>query len=839
MTPDSIARLRAALARQGLDEVAIGAALAELQDEPGDRTFYDPVDGAEPSPFPDRLGRFEDLGALGQGGMGEVRRVRDPVLGRTMALKRLQPRFRDSPDAVARFVEEAQVTAQLQHPGVIPVHELWQLPDGAHYFTMQEVRGRTLSEVIAQVHARTGEGRWGAAPDGWSLWRLLDALRRVAETVAFAHARGVIHRDLKPGNVMVGAYGEVLVLDWGLARVRAGEAEAEDVQTSRAGVHTVAGRISGTPGYMAPEQAAGRPEEIGPHTDVYALGATLCFILTGGTPRRPELPATGVGGAPIPEDLRRLCRAALAPEIARRLPDAAALSAELAAWLEGARRRELALERVREADQAKAEAERLGQEARARRARAEALLSRTQPWTPVEEKAPAWEDQDEAARLELGATLAELQHTELLASALTELPDLPEAHARLADHYQELHRAAEARRDPLSSARYEALLRAHDRGRYAGWLSGRGSLSLDTAPSGAEVLLYRYEERRRRLVPVFVRSLGPTPLVDLPLDRGSWLLVLRAEGREEVRLPVCLGREERLDLTRPGEDAPRPVPLPPRGALRPDEIYVPAGWYASGDVEPTAGALPPRRIWLDGFVIRRFPVTLGELLAEANRLRAEGHPEAAERILPWSKARGAVAPPLVDGQYRLPTDEDGDTWDADWPAFQLCWDRARAAAAALAAREGLPWRLPSELEWEKAARGADGRLFPWGDFVDPTWANLRQSQPGDRPLPRPVSAFPTDESPYGVRGLAGGVVEWCLEPFEPQGPPLVDGRLDLAQVLATLDLDLPARAVRGGAYSYFEGGARIGRRTGMAAGLVQPITGLRLARSYPEDAPQA
>ena len=781
-------------------------------------------DDQDAPPSPGRAGRFEDLGLLGRGGMGEVRLVHDPMLQRNMALKQLLPPLRHDARAVSRFVEEARLTAQLQHPGVIPVHELWRLPDGSPYFTMVEVRGRTLREVIRGVHLAADRGDWAPAPDGWTLRRVIEALRRVAETVAYAHARGIIHCDLKPDNVMVGDFGEVLVLDWGLARPAA----------SAPGERTAPASLGGTPGYMAPEVAGGRARGAGPGIDVYALGATLNVALVGRAPPHPgaDPGPRGPSGAPLPEELRQAVIRATDPTPEARYPDAAAFAGALSDWLEGVSRRERALRHVAEADQAAEEARHeLAQVERIRaaaRARAEAL----QPWDPVDQKAEGWALEDEAARRELRAALAELRQTERLAAALTEVPDLPEAHSRLADHYQALAADAEGRRDHLAAARYEALLARHDRGAHAAWREGLGRFTLLTEPPGAQATLYRYVPERRRLVPVFERALGPTPLFDVRLPHGSYLVEVSAPGYQTLRYPVALDRLERWTGVRPTGSAPFRVPLAPEGALGPDEVYVPAGWTRSGDTEPTAGGLPLRRIWVDGFVIRRFPVTNAEVLELANALVAEGRAADAQTFVPWDKsARAPAYATDPDGRFRLRSDSDGDLWQLDWPAFLMDWHRARAFAALYAERTGQDWRLPWELEWEKAARGVDGRLFPWGDFADPTWANLRQSQPGDRPLPAPVGAYPTDQSPYGVRGLAGGVVDWCLDAFQPTGPELSEHLFSVTQNRVTTD-DAP-RTVRGGAFSFFEGGAVLGRRVGVAPSLLDYNVGLRLARSWP------
>ncbi|TNE88157.1 MAG: hypothetical protein EP330_15990 [Deltaproteobacteria bacterium] len=257
--------------------------------------------------------RYSDEGTLGRGGMGVVHRVHDPLLRRHVALKALADGL-DRPADAARFVAEAQVTAQLQHPGVVPVHEMSAMPDGTPYFTMKEVVGRTLADVLHGVH-RVGDPEW-------TLPRLLEVFRRVCEAVAYAHARGVVHRDLKPGNVMIGDFGEVLVVDWGLAAVY-----ADDVpEPVYADFVPRSGRALGTPGYMPAEQRAGG--EAAPANDVYALGAMLWEILCG------DPPDTGV--APFePAELVSIARRALSTDPAARYPDALALAREVAAWQAG------------------------------------------------------------------------------------------------------------------------------------------------------------------------------------------------------------------------------------------------------------------------------------------------------------------------------------------------------------------------------------------------------------------------------------------------------------------------------------------------------------------------
>ena len=221
------------------------------------------------------------INELGQGGMGVVFRVQDADLKRNLAVKVLQRRLQKNPDMVRRFVEEAQITGHLQHPGIPPIHKLGTLADGRPFFAMKLIKGRTLAAMLKE--------RESAAAD---LPRYLGIFEQICQTLAYAHSRGVIHRDLKPLNVMVGAFGEVQLMDWGLAKVLNDQSPA-DVEAMPAAASVVettcltaeehatqSGWVLGTLAYMAP---AGRGElnQISRRSDVFGLGAILCEILTG------------------------------------------------------------------------------------------------------------------------------------------------------------------------------------------------------------------------------------------------------------------------------------------------------------------------------------------------------------------------------------------------------------------------------------------------------------------------------------------------------------------------------------------------------------------------------
>ncbi|WP_438029179.1 protein kinase domain-containing protein [Sorangium sp. So ce233] len=755
--------------------------------------------------------RFEDLGRIGRGGMGEVRRVRDRVMGRVLAMKILPPELSHEPGARARFLAEARLTACLQHPGIVPVHDCGALPDGRLWFTMKEVRGRTLSAFIRALHA-DGE----ATPFVDALRRLLDVYMRICEAVAYAHGRGVIHRDLKPANVMIGEFGEVLVMDWGIARGAAPEGDPRGAATAhlRTTHATRAGLVLGTPAYMPPEQARGELSQLGPASDVYALGAILYEMLSGRPPysgtaaairgqvvHGPPAPLANRCRNQIPADLIAICERAMARSPSQRPADARALAEEFHRYLDGARRRERARALVEEARLLGPDIDALRAQAQALRAEARAQLAEVLPFEPDEVKERGWALEDEARALGLRAALAEVAWRQKLQAALCEEPDLEEAHAALAEaHLAEL-RAAEDARDAEATARAEALLRAHDRGLYAAVLRGDGALTLVTAPEGAEVWLLRHVERQRRLHLVPQGLLGRTPLRGVPLAHGTYVLQIRAPGYREVRYPVRIGRGEHWDGAAPGGAEPFVIPLLPEEELGDDDIYVPAGWFIAGGDPLASESLPARRLWVDGFILRRHPVTQAEYLAFLNDLVERGRVSDAVAACPRAgrAIAGNVQVPLFtrDRAGLFQCGEHAPAEQVRHPIASVDWHGAIAYAAWVAERTRQPWRLVGEIEREKAARGVDGRYFPWGDQAEPRWACMVSSRPGHA-KPAPVDDYPTDESPYGARGLAGNVRDWCAELWTPGGPTIEEGAVRVVQAPAE---DPGLRSIRGGAWS--------------------------------------
>lgn len=721
---------------------------ADLQHEA--RTASTPGSGAHAE------ARYDFVDELGRGGMGQILLARDQLLEREIALKTLLPDT-DTSSAHSRLLAEARLTGRLEHPSIVPVYDVGWLHHGSPYYTMRVVRERSLAAILDELR----EG----ASSNYSLTQLVSIVRQVCLAIQYAHDAGVVHRDLKPDNILIGSYGEVFVIDWGIAKVLHGD----DPHTNT----LPRGTLVGTPQYMAPEQAQGHNDQVDERTDVYALGAILYEVLTlepvfesrtvlslliSIIQDEPVSPSLRAPSRQIPRTIEEIALKALAKEPHERYESAQALADELNLFLEGVKERERqrsqALQLVEAAHQSRA----LYQEARhnlAQAIRRRDELRRSIPsWASPQEKSALWEIEARVDQLGVEAEKRFGDVTRQLSQSLGYAP-LDEAHDALAELYWERFLQAEAADDHATATYFESLVRQHNTGAFDQRLSGEATLKVDTLPSSATLQLWRVSESQRRLVsqPIGSPSHAPDGFEHLP--HGPYALHVSAEGYAPLELPLALDRLAHVQVR---------VPMWPRASVPEDFVVISAGPFRAGAHD--ALSLEQEVVELDAFALQRTPVTCGQYVAFLNAI-ADDDPDLARRHAPRVRDDMPSYFPLEDGRYVVPRqDADGDAWDPQWP---ICIINRIDALAYIAWRSEIDqraYRLPTSMEWEKAARGVDGRLYPWGHHFDASFCHMRESAPG-KSMPKPVGSTPTDRSPYGVLDMAGNIAEWTSTPADP------------------------------------------------------------------------
>ena len=752
-----------------------------------DHQLPEHLDPSDPAP-PDSSGtiqipgsgdrRYKIGGRLGEGGMGVVDVARDRNLGRDVALKSI-PAGKMDARRLSRFVAEARITAQLEHPGIVPVHDLFVSDDGNVHYSMQQVSGASLREVLQGLQSLDA-----ATVSRYNLVHLLNVFLSACRAVAYAHKRRVIHRDLKPANIMLGAFGEVMVMDWGVARLLDDVASDDALfdgpdLNSTSFVQTADGVMVGTPAYMAPEQLEVGPSRIGPAADVYALGIILYEILTLYRPYQADSlarlfylaakgdyppPSVRAPARDIPPEVEATCLRALAVRTEDRYADAAELTHALEVYLEGVGPR-------READRLVAQGRELLYvfQQRAKRVEEEqvrvaSLKAELNAWDPLEIKRLAWD-----AEATLSDALAE--HDTVFGdceaafeSALSHVSSHRPALDGLADLYWRRFLQAETDRDPRSIRRWRELILRYAADRFAARLEGEGTLSIDVEGE-TEAVLHLLEERDGRLVPGSARPLGGLPAKRLPIAMGSYVLDLTGPGLAPCRLPVVVLRALNVHLN---------PWMAKESAVRSGFVHIPGGSvHVGGDLAAISG-LAEQYVEVADFAIARYPVSVGQYTAFLRAVARTDPQEAFEHLPRTRGGLGIRREPLFEldagGDLTLPfEDRDGQQWRAEQPVVSITIHDARAYAAwASRQSDGPTLRLPTESEWEKAARGVDRRTFPWGNRFDAGFCVMAESSPS--PPSRCVIGERTmDVSPYGVRDLGGGVRDWVE--WDDNSPP--------------------------------------------------------------------
>ncbi len=761
--------------------------------------------------------RYTLVGEIGRGGGGDVFEVKDNDLARVVALKRLRKEH-TAPAMLTLFTQEAQLTAQLEHPNIVPVHELSATATGEPFFTMKRVWGQTLQEVFVGLARRDA-----AAAARFTPTRLLIIFLEVTRAVAHAHARGVVHRDLKPANILIGGPGETLVADWGLACPD--RLPLETLGGALTPVEWPAHRVedvgvSGTLQAMPPEQARGEP--LDRRADVYALGVVLYEILTGERPyawrtmaeaaEARALPMAPRARAPhreISEEWEAICLRCLEPHRDQRYGGAGELSLAIEGALTGSRRRQQATGFFEQGKGALSRMRALVAEREQLQKRQRELEEVVKPWDAEVQKRPLWLTEERLLEVDSAIDDALDVTLDRFNQALGHDPTYVDAEDALADLHLELFLDAERRGHRKDLLFHRRLVERHHRGRHAAILAGKGLVSLSPDIVDVDIACVALIERGKRIVPGDAVALPEAErggrVQNLPLAMGSYLFTLTPRagtGRAPTRVHVHVGRQAKIDLA---------VRLPDVDAVEGGAfVHVPAGGFLAGGDPESQNAGPRREVVLPDFFIAKTPVTCADYLDFLNDVAATD-PAAALRHVPRTKPDGgALWEPGSDGRFALPKfDADGNPVVKNAPVMGVSYFDAAAYASWRSTRDGRAYRLPTEDEWEKAARGVDGRFFPWGNGFDPTFCKMATSRPG-RPQPEPVMSFPVDQSVYGVFDTAGGIREWCDSFY---------------------DASKETRTLRGGAWYFNPNFCRTAFRHGYLPHIVFTNFGFRLAKS--------
>ena len=770
------------------------------------------------------IGVLHDMSPIGMGGIGAVFSAHDPVLRREIAIKILRPAYRNQLDYVSSFIREARITAQIDHPNVIPVHKLGVFDDAGAYFIMKRVRGITLAQILRKLREGSAD-----AVKTYTRQRLLEIFVSICNGVAFAHSKGIIHRDLKPANIMVGDYGEVFIVDWGLALYRAQD------DTSHANGKISLGhlpeekkpegkntRVSGTPAFMAPEQILNKADELDSQIDVYALGTILYSILTWepspfeGASTVTELmqnvashkflrPRRRAPKRKIPYELEAITLKAMHADKARRYESVIALLSDVRNY------------------QAKYPVSAYSPLPHYRLYK----LIRRRPLVPVTllaalltlgiwnltlkfqnyieaqslmvlvndliEECEKSRNQAFVSRNKLNEIFASTGNTEIHGSNIRlksrYLRSSNEFTVSCNNSWDLLNRLLNLNVDRKLVAKHIARL-LNNQVQFANTVGNQPLLKqaferINSLPQELKNELFQHIPALARQLKMFENNTGelkinisnpgiklsavktdavqisennlnsdpentfikikPAPAVNL-LKSGQYMITAHLPDNREIRFPISIERDrvEVLDF-----DPPAVIPE--------NMVYIPEGNFIFGE---RAFDDQFARKRLLAFLIGKYEVTLGEYLRFWKSLKDPALKEQYKARIDGDIKKGRKLLDLWDDKGKLAA-----PYKENMPVIGVTPEAVNAYMEYMSSRTKLHYRLPTALEWEKAARGVDGREYVWGNDYKYNRACV-SGRNKDEMKSHPVSSgsYPEDRSVYGVMDMTGNVRELVTNP---------------------------------------------------------------------------
>jgi len=789
------------------------------------------------------IGVLQNMVTIGIGGIGTVFSAHDPVLHREIAIKILRPAYRNQLNYVTGFIREARITAQIDHPNVIPVHQLGVFDDAGAYFTMKRVEGVTLANILHKLKENDPE-----TIKTYTRQRLLEIFVSICNGVAFAHSKGIIHRDLKPANIMVGDYGEVFIADWGLAIYRKENDNSNSARKIELGAlpedpgadenEESLNKISGTPAFMAPEQVTGTTADVDEQTDVYALGTILYSILTweqspyDGASTVTQLmrdvvyrkflrPRRRAPRRRIPFELEAITLKAMDHDKSRRYKTVIALLSDvrnhlakypvsaysplplyrffklirrrplvpvtllaalltLAAW-----NATLALQNHLEAQTVMSNVLNSLDSCESSRNMATSARNKLNDIFTQTGKTETYGNADALRRRFLQAGneftiscnnawedllyLAQLNIDKAkLIPLFTRLMTNQVQFALAVNHESLLDQAAERFHQLPENLSEKIMEYSPDLRRKVEMIEkNEGELSVSITPADVQLSAVKLQnndpEKPSESAEPMPLILKTAPEVNT-LQAGLYLITAQRGNRKIMQFPVAVERDQQEILK---------LDIPARF---PDNmIYIPGGSFIFG--ERTFDD-QQARTQLPGFFIARNEVTIAEYLEfwksieDKNlreRYRARVNAPTGRQLVPlWDDQGNLLAPylPLM-------------------PVIGVTSEAAEAYCSYMSGKSSLNYRLPTALEWEKAARGVDGRDYVWGsEYFDNHACVSSDSSAVVRSVPVTAASYPLDKSVYGVYDMTGNARELVTNPGSRQYYTAKGGSFKLSQRFA-------------------------------------------------------